>query len=137
MRNNTQNQPLTTPAGLSIMMASLRIALLFAALCGLARCGAVPAVTQSAPGRHSNYQRPPAASVMPMGHHLLTRHSSHAHAPEQVATALSGPGTLSISWVRHSVLCNSTHSWGTYISFLTCQRRNEDPQHSSRPSMLL
>ena len=45
-----------------------------------------------------------------MDHHRLARHSSQPHSPEQIATALSGPGTLSISWVRPCVayvLCGS------------------------------
>jgi hypothetical protein len=117
VHNNTKHLPLIvyTPAGLLITMASLRFALLFAALLGVALCGALPAVTQSAAGRHSNYQRPPAVSVMPVDHHLLKRHSRHPHAPEQIATALSGPGTLSISWVRHSCTAMA-HTHGERVS---------------------
>lgn len=103
VRNNTSGsaQLKLHCAVLSIEMVGRCFALLFVALCGLTHCAALPATGQSAPGRHSNYRRPPAADAMPVDHHLLTRHSSQPHSPEQIATALSGPGTLSISWVRH------------------------------------
>lgn len=99
-------------AVVSIKMAQWRLALLFAALSAVASCGALhPALQTTSGSRHSKYQRPPAADPLPEDHHLLTRHSSHPHAPEQVAIALGGGGIISISWARHCFTMASTQQF--------------------------